>query len=237
MNTFGRKRKTAMATRKRFTRDEILLCIYAARYDLAEIGGVETIHALQSRSPSSISMKIQNIVAMCDEAGISRNPMQRRLTGRPAGESGRRTNWAELSEYAGVDRQSHLLECQAIIAKAFSWPGELTDGSTFFEGAKRRVTVNAYERDPTARQRCIEHYGCACIICRFDFGASFGPVTEGFIQVHHLTPLSEIGARYAVDPITDLRPVCPNCHAVIHLGGCTRSIDEVREMLQSRAPG
>ncbi|SDW13588.1 5-methylcytosine-specific restriction enzyme A [Thiocapsa roseopersicina] len=53
----------------------------------------------------------------------------------------------------------------------------------------------------------------------------------------NLTPLSEIGARYAVNPITDLRPVCPNCHAVIHLGGCTRSIDEVREMLQSRAPG
>jgi 5-methylcytosine-specific restriction protein A len=42
---------------------------------------------------------------------------------------------------------------------------------------------------------------------------------------------------YAVNPITDLRPVCPNCHAVVHLGGCTRSIDEVREMLQSCAPG
>jgi hypothetical protein len=225
-----------MATRKPFTRDEIVLCIYAARYDIADIGGIETIHALQSRSRSSISMKIQNIVAMCDDAGISRNPMQRRLTGRPSGETGRRTNWAELSEYAGVDRHSHLLECQAIIAKAFSWPGELADGSTFFEGAKRRVMVNAYERDPTARRSCIEHYGCSCIICRFDFLASFGSVAEGFIQVHHLTPLSEIGARYAVNPITDLRPVCPNCHAVIHLGGCTRSIDEVREMLQSRRP-
>ncbi len=168
-----------MATRKAFTRDEIVLCIYAARYDIAEIGGIETIYALQSRSRSSISMKIQNIVAMCDDAGISRNPMQRSLTGRPAGETGRRTNWAELSEYAGIDRPSHLLECQAIIAKAFSWPGEFTDGSTFYEGAKRRVTVNAYERDPTARQRCIEHYGCSCIICRFDFLESFGPVAEG----------------------------------------------------------
>ena len=166
----------------------------------------------------SISMEIQNIVAMCDEAGISRNPMQRRLPGRPAGETGRRTNWAQLSGIYRRGSPKPSVRCQAIIAKAFSWPGELTDGSTFFEGAKRRVTVNAYERDPTARQRCIEHYGCSCIICRFDFFASFGPVAEGFIQVHHLTPLSEISARYAVNPITDLRPVCPNCHAVIHLG-------------------
>jgi hypothetical protein len=226
-----------MATRKPFTRNEIVLCIYAARYDIADIGGIGTIHALESRSRSSISMKIQNIVSMCDDAGISRNPMQRRLTGRPVGESGRRTNWAELSEYAGVDRHSHLHECQAIIAKAFSWPGEFTEGSTFYEGAKRRVTVNAYERDPTARLRCIEHYGCLCFICRFDFFASFGPVAEGFIQVHHLRPLSEIGAGYAVNPITDLRPVCPNCHAVIHLGGCTRSIDEVRRMLNSPGSG
>ena len=35
--------------------------------------------------------------------------------------------------------------------------------------------------------------------------------------VHHLTPLSEIEEEYEVDPINDLRPVCPNCHAIIHL--------------------
>ncbi len=34
---------------------------------------------------------------------------------------------------------------------------------------------------------------------------------EGFIHVHHLKPLSEVGYEYRVDPIRDLRPVCPNC--------------------------
>jgi predicted HNH restriction endonuclease len=43
--------------------------------------------------------------------------------------------------------------------------------------------------------------------------------------------LSEIGAEYQVDPVVDLRPVCQNCHAVIHLGGQTRSIEEVRQLL------
>jgi 5-methylcytosine-specific restriction protein A len=61
----------------------------------------------------------------------------------------------------------------------------------------------------------------------------FGPDASGFIHVHHLTPLSEIGQEYLVDPVRDLRPVCPNCHAVIHLNGEIRTIEEVRKMLQT----
>lgn len=177
-------------------------------------------------------MKIQNIVAMCDEEGISRNPDQHALTGLPTGEKGRRTNWEELAQYADVSRNDHFHECQLIIAKSFAWPGELTETAEYREGSKRQVIVNAYERDPLAREKCIQHYGPTCVVCGFNFLAVFGSDADGFIHVHHLTPLSEISTEYNVDPINDLRPVCPNCHAVIHLGGRTRSIDEVRAMLQ-----
>jgi hypothetical protein len=222
-----------MAKRNAFTHDEIVLCIYAARYDIDDIGGIDAINTVQSRSRSSIRMKIQNIVAMCDEEGVSRNSNQHALTGLPAGETGRRTNWDELSQYVNVPQSQHLNECQLIIAKAYSWPGELADGSAYREGSKRQVVVNAYERDPVARQTCIDHYGPTCVVCGFNFLAVFGPEADGFIHVHHLTPLSEIGTEYTVDPINDLRPVCPNCHAVIHLGSGTKSIDEVREMLHN----
>jgi predicted HNH restriction endonuclease len=60
----------------------------------------------------------------------------------------------------------------------------------------------------------------------------YGPLAEGFIHVHHVKQLSEIGAEYEVDPVADLRPVCPNCHAVIHLGGECRGIDQVRQLWQ-----
>jgi hypothetical protein len=99
------------------------------------------------------------------------------------------------------------------------------------EGAVCCVVVNAYERNPVARALCIAHHGPTCVACGFNFGGVYGPLAEGFIHVHHVKPLSEIGEEYEVDPIADLLPVCPNCHAVIHLGGECRSIQEVRQFL------
>jgi 5-methylcytosine-specific restriction protein A len=76
---------------------------------------------------------------------------------------------------------------------------------------------NACERNLEARRRCIEHYGARCVVCGLDFGKVYGEVAEGLIHVHHLKPISEVGESYVIDPVEDLRPVCPNCHAVIHL--------------------
>jgi 5-methylcytosine-specific restriction protein A len=87
---------------------------------------------------------------------------------------------------------------------------------TLPEGAKKSIVVNAYERNPKAREECVQHYGTDCVVCGFNFGVAFGELGEGFIHVHHLTPLSSIGESYDVNPIQDLRPVCPNCHAMLH---------------------
>jgi 5-methylcytosine-specific restriction enzyme A len=100
------------------------------------------------------------------------------------------------------------------------------------EGRVIRVTVNAYERNPEARRLCIEYHGRHCCICRFSFEAVYGEPAEGFIHVHHLRPLSEIGHAYVVDPFEDLRPVCPNCHAVLHLRTPAYSIEEVQALLR-----
>jgi putative restriction endonuclease len=99
------------------------------------------------------------------------------------------------------------------------------------EGAQSRVVVSAYERDPEARRRCIAAHGTACCVCGFSFGAVYGEVAEGFTHVHHLRPLSEVGGAHVVDPVADLRPVCPNCHAVLHRRVPAYSIEDVREFL------
>lgn len=103
--------------------------------------------------------------------------------------------------------------------------------TTLPEGSKRKVIVNAYERNPLARAACIAHHGHRCQVCSVDLGERFGEVADGFIHVHHIVPLASIGRRYEVDPIRDLVPVCPTCHAVIHLQIPPLSIAEAKALL------
>lgn len=104
-----------------------------------------------------------------------------------------------------------------------------------FEGALKTVRVNAYERNPVARRRCIERHGTSCAVCGLALAAIYGPIAEGVIHVHHLRPLSECGGQdYQVDPVTELRPVCPNCHVVLHLRQPPITIEELRAVLAER---
>jgi 5-methylcytosine-specific restriction endonuclease McrA len=123
------------------------------------------------------------------------------------------------------------LDAEAANSIEFQLPEEIPYRPAYSEGSVCRIEVNPYERDPKARSDCIKFHGSSCCICGFNFGAVYGPEAEGYIHVHHIRPLSEIGGEYVVDAVADLRPVCPNCHAVLHLHGACRMIDDVRQVL------
>jgi len=106
-------------------------------------------------------------------------------------------------------------------------------GIEFFEGQKYKGEIDVFERSSTARNACIKHYGLACAVCGFEFEKRYGAVTEGYVHIHHLTSLAETGERHLVDPIKDLRPVCANCHSVIHLRQPPYAIAEVKAMLNA----
>ena len=115
----------------------------------------------------------------------------------------------------------------------FTFPEELdATQEEIFEGAVHRISVNSYERNPVARRKCIEHYGAACQVCNVDFEKVYGEIGKGFIHVHHLKQISEIGETYQVDPIQDLQPVCPNCHAMIHKRKPPYTIEEIKTLLR-----
>ena len=103
------------------------------------------------------------------------------------------------------------------------------------EGAKRQIIVNSYERNPKARQACLQHYGTVCVVCGFDYKEFYGDEFAGKIHVHHLKALSEIEGEYEVDPIEDMRPVCPNCHLALHAkaGNKPYGIDELKAKIRS----
>jgi 5-methylcytosine-specific restriction protein A len=117
-----------------------------------------------------------------------------------------------------------------IIGDGYDSADELRNG-TFVEGSVKQVVVNAYERSPAARRACILHYGARCQVCGVSFKERYGAIVDGFIHVHHLVPLAAIGEEYALDAVRDLRPVCPNCHAVLHRTDPPLSIEELKAMI------
>jgi 5-methylcytosine-specific restriction protein A len=99
------------------------------------------------------------------------------------------------------------------------------------EGAKLRVEVNRYERSPVNRAACLEHLGVRCQCCDFDFAEVYGELGDGYIEVHHVTPVSKMGQGYIVDPISDLVPLCGNCHSMVHRTAPPMQVSELRELI------
>lgn len=107
-------------------------------------------------------------------------------------------------------------------------PEIILESGDLQEGAKLQVTVNRYERNSAAREQCLRLKEYKCCVCGFDFEKTYGDIGHGFIHVHHVVPISEIGETYVVDPQNDLVPVCPNCHAMLHQRTPPYGVDEMK---------
>ena len=103
--------------------------------------------------------------------------------------------------------------------------------NSFWEGPQVTIAVNRYERNRRARKACIKEYGAVCSVCGFDFGKRYGSIGVGFIHVHHIISLSSIGQKHKLDPLSDLRPVCPNCHEMLHRRDPPLEIEELKKSL------
>ncbi len=114
------------------------------------------------------------------------------------------------------------------------FPEVIETESEIFEGLRKTSIVNKYERSSIARAKCIEFYGATCSVCDIDFKERYGKLGSGFIHVHHIVPISNINREYKINYKTDLRPVCPNCHAMLHrkFNNAYLSIEELRKVLK-----
>ena len=131
-----------------------------------------------------------------------------------------------------ADALSDLWKAYSDSNRPVNSPDEIVTIDEVTEGARRTITINAYERNPLARKKCLAHYGAQCSVCGISLNQHYGVEHKSLIHVHHLRPLSTIGRKYTISPIRDLRPVCPNCHAVIHSHEPPYSIRQVQNMLR-----
>lgn len=104
---------------------------------------------------------------------------------------------------------------------------------TAYEGVVRRIIADVPIRNPALRHACRDYYGSECFVCGFDFFNVYGPVAEGFIHVHHLNPFAKRKGKRLTDAVKDLRPICPNCHAVIHLCNPELSLSALARLVRA----
>jgi 5-methylcytosine-specific restriction enzyme A len=92
------------------------------------------------------------------------------------------------------------------------------------------------ERNPAAARAAKQHHGLRCQVCDVNFAERYGPLGDGFIEAHHLRPISllEEGKPVSYDVATDFAVLCANCHRMIHRTADPSDIEEFRALFQVR---
>lgn len=170
---------------------------------------VKTLYVISHCKPLDNPFPITNLIKLGDEKPISEN----------YGYS-----------YSIVFRKDKIMENNF---ELYSY--EIEEPTKYMEGATKTVSVNVYERNAAARKACIEHYGLNCSVCDINFYSKYGDIGKGFVHVHHLRSLAKLNDQYEVDPINDLRPVCPNCHAMLHKESPPISIEVLKTHLSKKS--
>ncbi|MCI0690884.1 HNH endonuclease [candidate division KSB1 bacterium] len=71
-----------------------------------------------------------------------------------------------------------------------------------------------------------------CSICSFSFKEKYGKIGEGFIEAHHILPISSL-APDTIVKISELIPVCSNCHSMLHRHRSSITAEELRNIVMT----
>lgn len=150
--------------------------------------------------------------------------------------------WAAWEAHSANDHAAPLplhlpsSENEAPSASTAGKPAPEEDAASSVEGRLIESWSSRRERDPANRARCLAAHGYRCAVCAMSFAEEYGEIGEGFIHIHHENPLAasddDTGAEQ--DPVTLMKPVCPNCHAMLHRGQ-DAALGEVRSIAELKA--
>jgi hypothetical protein len=138
----------------------------------------------------------------------------------------------------GEQRRRFFFDLEPVESEGETKSSPDSDNQDLFdEGRDREIRTNRFERRRAAVKRAKQIHGLSCQICGFNFGAKYGQHGEGFIEVHHLHPVSQAAksGKKHVDARKELRTVCSNCHRMLHKGARLLSLGELRELIDAAA--
>jgi 5-methylcytosine-specific restriction protein A len=180
---------------------------------------------MKFRNPNGVAMKLQNLRRF-DNAEQGK--------GLPGGGKLEEEVWATFAE-----KPQQLAIAAAAIrngAALLSAAGSMdSDPYPAFEADEGEVVTRrhlARERnrkivDRKKAESLTKNGKLACEACGFDFTARYGDRGQGFIECHHLAPLSD-AAGPSTTKLSDLALVCANCHRMIHIRRPWLTLAELR---------
>lgn len=188
---------------------------------------------LNFRNPSGVAMKLSNFMAI-DPENENRG----------------------LSSYSKLDKEifnqfynnkdvlkqiSNLIissvEEKEVIHKLYKVEDDIDDYvRENFEGEVLYKLHKVRERDAelikNKKRHVLEKIGkLECEVCNFNFYEKYGEIGYGFIECHHLKPLSTYESRQKTT-IKDLAIVCANCHRMLHRNIDDMSIEKLKGLLK-----
>lgn len=97
---------------------------------------------------------------------------------------------------------------------------------------------NAIERNTNYADKVKKVHGLQCECCNLDFGEQYGKIGEGFIEVHHMIPLSSLTPKSvkAYNIERDFAVLCPNCHRMIHKLPDPSDLETLKKLTKIRFP-
>lgn len=103
----------------------------------------------------------------------------------------------------------------------------------YIEGKVEDMSIRYYKRNMKAREKCLIYYGYNCSICGMNFEKMYGEIGKKFIEVHNLIEISKYDLDHIIDPVNELRPVCSNCHSMLHRKNPMYTIEEMKKILNN----
>lgn len=190
------------------------------------------------RNPNGVYMKLMN---------FRRLDPQYTSEGKKGLERGAEAEVEVWNEFAQVPDRCHAV-ASAIRAslrdnKAGTETSVIYSEPDFQEAPEGRLLTRehvARERNgkliKAKRKHVLKREGrLACEVCGFDFAARYGERGDGFIECHHLKPVSTLTDGHKTH-LDDLAVLCANCHRIVHRRRPWLSPAELKQLLTIPPP-
>jgi 5-methylcytosine-specific restriction protein A len=120
-------------------------------------------------------------------------------------------------------------EPQSALSDEFNLPAQTSITET-----RKYVYHRKIERNRTAAVNAKKFHGTTCQACELDFVKRYGAIGQGFIEAHHLKPISGLdeGVPVKYDVALDFAVLCANCHRMIHRTEDPSDMDGFKKRLQ-----